>query len=156
MTARQYNFGDLVRVGGYDDRIFSVEGWRVEQWKYPDEEWTEHVYELTDVHNADWLEADVEDLTLVTTADKADEYLAQHKPVRKGGEVPMVFFGFDLPRKPNVSPEIERYNKQRDRERKVNELLDERNDYARLLAEFGDDGYKEKIAEIDTELGKVE
>lgn len=156
MEEAQFNFGDLVTCAGYDDRLFSVDGWRVEQFFYPDEEWTEHIYELTDVHSADWLDADAEDLTLVTTADKADEYLAQHEPVRKGGEMPMAFFGFDFARKPNVSPEIERYNKQRDRERKVNELLDERNDYALLLAEFGDEEYAGKIAEIDTELGKVE
>lgn len=156
MEKAQFNFGDLVRVAGYGDRLFSVDGWRVVQYCYPDEEWTDVVYELADAHSEDWLEADVEDLTLVATADKAGEYLAQHEPIRKGSEMLMAFFGVDFARKPNVSPEIERYNKQRDRERRINELLDERNDYARLLAEFGDEEYKARIEKIDKELRKIE
>jgi hypothetical protein len=152
----EYNFGDLVRVSGYDDRIFSVDSWRVEHHYYPEAEWTETVYELTDVYLAEWIEADEDDLRLIAKADKADEYLASHK----GGDVAVMFTTVDfrglIGRPPKVAPEIERYNKARERERRINELLDERNDYARLLAEFGDEEYKAKIAEIDTELGKVE
>jgi hypothetical protein len=152
----EYNFGDLVRVSGYDDRIFSVDSWRVEQHYFPEAEWTETVYELTDVYSAEWLEADEDDLRLISKADKAEEYLASHK----GGDIAVMFTTVDFRglsgRPPKVAPEIERYNKARERERRINELLDERNDYARLLAEFGDEEYKAKIAEIDTELSNVE
>lgn len=151
----KFNFCDLVTCEGYPDRLFTIDSWRVEQHYFPEAEWTETVYELTDVYSAEWLEADEEDLQLVVKADKADEYLTM-----KGGDVAVIFtfsdFGGRGGRLPKVAPEIERYNKARERERRINELLDERNDYARLLAEFGDEEYKAKIAEIDTELGKVE
>lgn len=150
-----YNFGDIVRVSGYDDRIFSVDSWRVEQHYSPEAEWTETVYLLTDVYSAEWLEADEEDLRLVAKADKAEEYLASHK----GGDVAVMFttvnFGGRSGRLPKVAPEIERYNKSREREHKVNELLDARNDYARLLAEFGDEEYKAKIKDIDRKLSAI-
>ncbi len=154
MEEAQFNFGDLVTCAGYDNRLFSVDGWRVEQHYFPEAEWTETVYELTDVYLAEWLEADEEDLQLVVKADKADEYLTM-----KGGDVAVIFtfsdFGGRSGRLPKVAPEIERYNKARERERRINELLDERNDYARLLAEFGDEEYKAKIAEIDSALKEV-
>ena len=154
MSEQKFNFGDLVRVAGIDDRIFSVDGWRVEQYYYPDEEGTDVLYELTDVRTADWLDAFEEDLRLVTTADKAEEYLKDYKP--KGGEEPMKMFGFGSSHKRNTSPEIERYNKQRDRERKIDELLDERNDVDALYKSFGDRKYKARIEEIDKELRSVE
>lgn len=151
----KFNFGDLVTCEGYPDRLFTVDSWRVEQHYYPEAEWTETVYELTDVNSAEWLEADEEDLRLVAKADKAEEYLASHK----GGDVAVMFTTVDFRgrsgRPPKVAPEIERYNNARERERRIDELLDERNDYARLLAEFGDEEYKAKIAEIDSALKEV-
>ncbi|MBU5341255.1 hypothetical protein [Caldifermentibacillus hisashii] len=150
----KFNFGDLVTCAGYPDRFFTVDSWRVEQHYSPEAEWTETVYLLTDVYSAEWLEADEEDLQLIAKADKADEYLTM-----KGGDVAVIFtfsdFGGRSGRFPKVAPEIERYNKARERERRINELLDERNDYARLLAEFGDEEYKAKIAEIDSALKEV-
>lgn len=151
-----YNFGDLVRVSGYDDRIFSVDGWRVEQHYYPEAEWTETVYELTDVYSAEWLEADEDDLRLIAKADKAEEYLASHK----GGDIAVMFttvdFGGRSGRLPKVAPEIERYNKARERERKVNELLDKRNDLRTLYEMFGDEEYVEQIAKIDAKLRNID
>ena len=153
MSEQKFNFGDLVRVEGYEDCVFCINGKRVEQFFYPDGEWTDVLYELTDVQTADWLDAFEEDLRLVTTADKADEYL---KLIPKGGEKPMRMFGFGSSHKRNTSPEIERYNKQLERERKINELLDERNDMDALYKSFGDRKYKARIEEIDKELRKIE
>lgn len=155
----KFNFGDLVTCAGYPDRFFTVDSWRVEQHYFPEAEWTETVYELTDVYSAEWLEADEEDLRLVAKADKADEYLLTHNPAWTCGDVAAMFTTVDFRgrsgRPPKVAPEIERYNKARERERRINELLDERNDYARLLAEFGDEEYKAKIAGIDSALKEV-
>jgi hypothetical protein len=75
-----FNFGDIVRVDGYWPRVFKVDGYRREHWVYPNEEWTDMVYELHDVANTEFIEADMEDLTLVETADKADDYLAANPP----------------------------------------------------------------------------
>ena len=58
----KFNFGDLVTCAGYPDRFFTVDSWRVEQHYFPEAEWTETVYELTDVYSAEWLEADEDDL----------------------------------------------------------------------------------------------
>lgn len=148
MSEQKFNFGDLVRVEGYEDCVFCINGKRVEQFFYPDGEWTDVLYELTDVQTADCLDAFEEDLRLVTTADKAEVYLKDYKP--KGGDEPV--FDYEPIRKPKPTPENERYNKQLEREQKINELLDERNDYAMLLAEFGDDKYAQKIKEIDRKL----
>lgn len=148
----KFNFGDLVTCEGYPDRLFTVDSWRVEQHYFPEAEWTETVYELTDVNSAEWLEADEEDLRLVAKADKAEEYLASHK----GGDVAVMFTTVDFRgrsgRPPKVAPEIERYNKARERERRINELLDARNDYTALFNEFGDKEYENKIKEIDRKL----
>lgn len=72
----QYNFGDLVKVNGYYPRIFQIDGRRTERWQYPDEDWTVIVYELYDVANNDWIEAEESDLTMVADAGQADDYLA--------------------------------------------------------------------------------
>lgn len=155
MTTHKFTFGDLVTVAGYADRLFTVDSWRVEQHYFPEAEWTETVYELTDVNSAEWLEADEEDLQLVVKADKADEYLTM-----KGGDVAVIFtfsdFGGRSGRLPKVAPEIDRYNKARERERRINELLDERNDIDALYKSFGDRKYKARIEEIDKELRKIE
>ncbi|WP_141431942.1 hypothetical protein [Bacillus sp. 03113] len=76
MTKQRFNFGDLVRVAGYFPRVFQVDGWRTEHWHYPEEEWTDMVYELHDVQTGDWLEADEEDLSIVVPAIMAKDYIA--------------------------------------------------------------------------------
>lgn len=79
MTAPNFKFElcDVVSVAGYEGRTFQVESKRSEYCVYPGEEWTEQIYELVDVHSADWLEADEEDMTLLAPWDQADDYIAQ-------------------------------------------------------------------------------
>ena len=69
------SFGDLVRIDGYGNRVFQVESFREETHYWQDGIMSELVYELFDCGNADWLEADAEDLTLLADASQADEYL---------------------------------------------------------------------------------
>ena len=72
--------GDLVEVDGYNGYYF-VEGYVVSQHVYANETWTEVIYELTGAYDGQWLEADNEDLTFVTDAGQADEFLrAMPKP----------------------------------------------------------------------------
>ncbi|MBA9027576.1 hypothetical protein [Peribacillus huizhouensis] len=80
MNKPEYNFGDLVKVAGYWPQVFEVECYRRETYYYPDETWTELVYELVGVDGGSWLEADEEDLTLVAEAEKAEEYRAANPP----------------------------------------------------------------------------
>lgn len=147
MSEPKFNIGDLVRIDGIE-RLYKVDGIIVEQHFYSNKEWTDVFYELKDIETRSILDADEFELSLVSPADKAEEYLKDYKP--KGGDEPV--FDFEPIRKPKPTPENERYNKQLERERKINELLDERNDYAMLLAEFGDDKYAQKIKEIDRKL----
>jgi hypothetical protein len=155
-----FNFGDLVRVDGYWPRVFKVDGYRREHWQYPNEEWTDMVYELHDVANTEFIEADVEDLTLVETADKADDYLAANPP---NYEVPaqekpewmtFMFGGEETmskpkePRKPtareiSAKEAEERKAARKARAAEIDNLLDLRNWAADMLAktnneEFGD------------------
>jgi hypothetical protein len=78
-----FNFGDLVRVDGYWPRVFKVDGYHIDTWHYPNESWTETVYDLVDAYTGEFLEADIDDLTLAETADKADEYSQRIRPTMK-------------------------------------------------------------------------
>jgi signal peptidase I len=151
MSEPKFNIGDLVRIDGIE-RLYKVDGIIVEQHFYSNKEWTDVFYELKDIETRSILDADEFELSLVSPADKAEEYLKDYKP--KGGDEPV--FDFEPIRKPKPTSENERYNKQRERERKINELLDERNDMDALYKSFGDRKYKARIEEIDKELRKIE
>jgi signal peptidase I len=151
MSEPKFKIGDLVRIDGIE-RLYKVDGIIVEQHFYSNKEWTDVFYELKDIETRSVLDADEFELSLVSPADKAEEYLKDYKP--KGGDEPV--FDFEPIRKPKPTPENERYNKQRERERKINELLDERNDMDALYKSFGDRKYKARIEEIDKELRKIE
>lgn len=151
MSEPKFKIGDLVRIDGIE-RLYKVDGIIVEQHFYSNKEWTDVFYEIKDIETRSVLDADEFELSLVSPADKAEEYLKDYKP--KGGEEPV--FDFEPIRKPKPTPENERYNKQLERERKINELLDERNDMNALYKSFGDRKYKARIEEIDKELRKIE
>jgi hypothetical protein len=69
------DFGDLVTVEGYPDQLFIVEGYRCEVSYYPDITMKDTVFELIDAINNDYIEADAIDITFITDAGQADEYL---------------------------------------------------------------------------------
>jgi signal peptidase I len=151
MSEPKFNIGDLVRIDGIE-RLYKVDGITVEQRFYSNKEWTDVFYELKDIETRSILDADEFELSLVSPADKAEEYLKDYKP--KGGDETV--FDFEPIRKSKPTSENERYNKQRERERKINDLLDERNDMDALYKSFGDRKYKARIEEIDKELRKIE
>jgi hypothetical protein len=137
-------FGDLVRVDGYGDRIFEVLGYRVEQYFYPDEQHTDIVFELSDVHTLEWLEADENDLTLICREDKAEEYLAN-------------------PTERKLSPreESSRLAEERKQLRKIkseiiDDLLDRIRDYRRLYAMFGDEEFSDVVFALEAEIAKLD
>lgn len=166
----QFNFGDLVRVAGYWPQVFVVDGRRKEHYEYPDEEWTEMIYELHGAFTLEWLEADVEDLTLVAPAANAEEYLTTvGQPTidlteliigvdwAKGEDRTMYGKQPKEPRKPTArelsAQEAERRKQARkDKAKRVDELLDAKNDFKALYEAFGDSEYLEKQTEIDAEL----
>lgn len=164
----QFNFGDLVRVAGYWPQVFVVDGRRKEHYEYPDEEWTEMVYELHGAFTLEWLEADVEDLTLVAPAANAEEYLTTvGQPTIDLTEL-IIGDGYGMlygkqpkePRKPTArelsAQEAERRKAARkERADQIDNLLDIANWNRKKFAETGEQEYAAKIAEVEAELKKI-
>ena len=168
-------FGDLVEIDGYANRVYQVESYRVETNFYPTEQTTDIIYDVVCVIHGDYLEADAGDITLLAGADQADEYMRTidyanyPKPtdITLLGGIPMNYFGgFDnakkpeQPRKPTArelsGQEAERRKQARkERAAEIDNLLDERNDYAELLAQFNDEAYGDKIMAIDARLKEL-
>lgn len=164
----QFNFGDLVRVAGYWPQVFVVDGRRKEHYEYPDEEWTEMVYELHGAFTLEWLEADVEDLTLVAPAANADEYLTtvgqptiDLTPYKNGEEYGMLYGKQPKePRKPTArelsAQEAERRKAARkERADQIDNLLDIANWNRKKFAETGEQEYAAKISEVEAELKSI-
>ncbi|NRG33922.1 hypothetical protein [Niallia circulans] len=181
----QFNFGDLVRVAGYWPQVFVVDGRRKEHYEYPDEEWTEMVYELHGAFTLEWLEADVEDLTLVAPAANAEEYLNGigqptidltdymspltereseiiEREFNRGMEEMRMLYGKQPkePRKPTArelsAQEAERRKAARkERADQIDNLLDIANWNRKKFAETGEQEYAAKIAEVEAELKKI-
>jgi hypothetical protein len=167
----QPTHGDLVRITGYGNRVFQVESYYDQQWFYPDETWTDRIYELFDMGNADYIEADADDLTMITDASQADEYLrANPAPLEPssidftnylGGDLTMFNFGNDdAKKKPAPKPtarelsgqEAERRKQARkDRAKKIDACLDWMNYYR----EQGGAEAEAKVAEIKQELAEL-
>jgi hypothetical protein len=172
MDKPDFAFGDLVRVNGYWPRVFKVLGYREEHYYYPDEQWTELVYELSDAITAEWLEADEEDLSLVASTEDADEYLAvnPHQYEAPSLIMPdwasMFLFGGETvskqkePRKPTARELSAKVAEERKKARKahvdkIDRLLDELNDYRRLAAQFDDEEYKARVEFIRLKLTEL-
>jgi hypothetical protein len=166
------DFGDLVEVDGYPNRVFRVEGYRLITNCYPDEEYTEIVYDLVDAISGEWLEADAEDLTLLADAGQADEYLKTIDLRNYPRPQAFMFFGIDFgnemeavsmaekerPLTPREKSAKEAEERKKMRELKaeiIDELLDEMNDYKRLYAEFGDEEYNDRVIALEAELFKL-
>jgi hypothetical protein len=167
-----FNFGDLVRVDGYWPRVFRVDGYRREQWHYPGEEWTDIVYELHDVGNLEFIEADMADLTLVETEDKADAYLETNPPQYEAPAPTMPDWmtfinGGDEtmskpkePRKPTAREISAKEAEERKAARKVrgeeiDNLLDLRIWAADMLAKTNNEEFGDRVFAIDCELKKL-
>jgi hypothetical protein len=172
MNKPEFNFGDLVRIAGYYPRLFEIDGRRIERWQYPNEDWTDIVYEVYDVLTSDWIECAEEDLTLVVEADKADEYLAANPPdyVVPSQETPqwMTFmFGGDEtmskakePRKPTAreisAKEAEERKAARNaRGAEIDNLLDLRIWAADMLAKTNNEEFGDRVFAIDCEMKKL-
>jgi hypothetical protein len=159
-------FGDLVRVDGYGDRVFEVIGYRVEQYHYPDQQHTDIVFEVSDVHTLEWLEADENDLTLVCREAESEQYIA-NMPLpqsqaqiilylAEGNVVPTEAPQRKLTPREESSREAERRKELRKLKAEIiDELLVRRLDYAWLYETLGDEYYGDVIFAIDAEINKL-
>jgi hypothetical protein len=170
MNSPQYGFGDLVLVNGYYPRIFQIDGKRTERWQYRDEDWTVVVYELYDVANNDWIEAEESDLTMVADAGQADEYLAANPaPMTESTSIDLSDFIFGMgattmakkePAKPTArelsAQEAEKRKKERkEKAEKIDDLLDQRNWYQAALGRTNNEEFDDRVFAVDCELKRL-
>lgn len=140
---RKATFGDIVTVLGYGDALYKVENFTEQTINEPNGKVSEVFYDLTDVADyTNYVIADDEDITVVATADKADEYFAQNPPTDY------------------VKSEVTKVTKKTEVKTKqavIDGLLDELNQTMYLIEVFreADDEYKGKIHEIKRKLKDV-
>ncbi|MDI3409571.1 hypothetical protein QKW52_00260 [Bacillus sonorensis] len=148
--------GDLVAVDGYPDRIFYVDARR----KVEEEDDTgvsNYVeFDLTDAINGEWLVADSDDLRLVCRKQYAERFLDdfdyENYPEPEGTAFHGKEFLSELATV--ISEGLEKAGSEmaKDKTKKIDELLDELNDYKRLEAMYGDEEYKAKQDEAMAKL----
>jgi hypothetical protein len=166
MNKPEFNFNDIVHVAGYEPQIFVIDGYRAEHYYYPDEDWVDLVYECHDFFSGEWIECDAEDISLVASAEDAEEYLSgitappEKQPGTFGGntmsEIMQSIFGMEAgivakeERKPTArelssKEAADRKKARKEKAEKIDRLLDELNDYKRLVAEFDDEEHKARV-----------
>lgn len=164
MNKPEFQFGDLVHVAGYEPQVFSIDGFREEHYYYPNENWTELVYELHDMGTGEWIEADSEDLSLVAPVDQADEYLSAN-PAPVTPKITLIF-GMEAEKvaKPERKPTAkemsskeaaDRKKARKEKAEKIDRLLDEMNDYKWLVAQFDEDEHKARVEYITLKLTEL-
>jgi hypothetical protein len=163
-----FNFGDLVRCDGSWPRVFKVDGYHVDNWFYPNEQYTEVVFDLVDAYTGEFLEADYEDLTLVETADKAEEYLrinpAPAEPKRYAIDVSHLLKEAETMAKEErklTAREIsgieadKRKKERKEKALQIDDLLDIRKWNSDMLAKTNNEDYGDRVFAIDCELKKL-
>ncbi len=155
--------GDLIRVEGYADRPFFVDGWVTEKHNRPDEKWTEVWFDITCAWTGEYMMAELADIKRICGAEAADDYLTYHAtPIENTIGMEMDdMFGYEPyePKKkqPSRNPELD---KQREEERikaQVDKLLDDYNDAMALAQVIPEDAdkYREKARRIIGRLAKL-
>lgn len=175
MNKPSYHFGDIVSIAGYHPQVFIVDGYREERYYYPNEQWTDLVYELHCANSGEWIEADDDDLSLVVQAEQADEYLAVNPapaPMRAtdaSGLLSFMFGGDDMqfgrnpepaPRKPtarelSAKEAEERKAIRKARAAEIDNLLEQRKWYADMLVKTNNEDFGDRVFAIDCELKKM-
>jgi hypothetical protein len=164
------SFGDLVRITGYGNRVFQVESYYDQEWFYPDETWKDRIYELFDVGNADHIEADAGDLTLLADASQADEYLRANPAPFEPSAFPQwmtdltkdQFIGggnemFNKPEKKPTARELSSQEAKRKKQAKKEQKqkIDACLDWMNYYREQGGAEAEAKVAEIKQELAEL-
>ncbi|MCY8348070.1 hypothetical protein MOC74_21945 [Bacillus haynesii] len=157
----EITFGDLVAVDGYPDRIFFVDARRKVEEEDDTGVSTYVEFDLTDAIHGEWILADANDIRLVCRSQYVDEYLDgvdyENYPGPEGTAIHWAEFLPELPSAETVAKLSEGIKKAgsemaKKKTEKIDELLDELNDYKRLEAMYGDEEYKAKQDEVKAKL----
>ncbi|MEC0718986.1 hypothetical protein P8882_01695 [Bacillus haynesii] len=157
----EITFGDLVAVDGYPDRIFFVDARRKVEEEDDTGVSTYVEFDLTDAIHGEWILADANDIRLVCRSQYVDEYLDgvdyENYPEPEGTAFHWAEYLPELPSEEVVTKLSEGIKKawddmEKKKTKKIDELLDELNDYKRLEAMYGDEEYKAKQDEVKAQL----
>ena len=157
----EITFGDLVAVDGYPDRIFFVDARRKVEEEDDTGVSTYVEFDLTDAIHGEWILADANDIRLVCRSQYVDEYLDgvdyENYPEPEGTAFHWAEYLPEVPTEEVVTKLSEGIKKAWDdmakkKTKKIDELLDELNDYKRLEAMYGDEEYKAKQDEVKAKL----
>ncbi|MGJ7909533.1 hypothetical protein [Neobacillus sp. LXY-1] len=158
----EYKFfiGDVVQVKGYEADLFKVVGFRTEIWRSKDDAWEDVIYELSRVHDGEWLEVGEDELTLIADAESADTF------IQKLGLLYLVNKQEKNNSKSQIKnqvrqSELEEITRKKEKKRLIDDLLDLYNDYRILYNLFHDQEYYQvmrvilkKLKAISKEDGK--
>lgn len=118
---QKFNFGDIVRVKGYETELFQIACFTSVYYHYPDTLYKEYTYELSRIPDEEWLEAYEDELTLVCTAEQAQELIQRYQSKVQSRTSPLQL------------PSIQE---------KIDKLLDDHISFMELYAVLGDEEYK--------------
>lgn len=140
------NIGDIVSIEGEELGVFQVESWSHQVDYQPDYIDELIMYDVTDLRTHQFFIAFQEDISVICRADKADEYL-RNLGLSRGFDVGDLTI--DISAWQYLGKEDESLSKpiELTKQERIDRLLDEINDYADLIRNFGDeDGeYQELI-----------
>src|SRR5699024_2819717 len=150
------NIGDIVTVEGYEGSEFQVEAYTHEIDYQPGYKAETILYDLTDITTFKFLLAFQDDISVKVRADKADEYL---KSAPKKNEAPPIFdpepSALDVWYPQGIIDKMANLKDvdTSEKNRTVDELLDEMRDWPELVEMFGEDAwYRENIERIKEQL----
>ena len=147
------NFGDLVRMDGYGDELFFVDGYSIEHIYKPSAEYIDVYYDLTSAHGGGYTIGFEEDIHRVCGAEAADDYLMYHASPPK--EKPSSYV-INIDTEELADKILQRKTEMNaDNSAIIDELLIELNDYMILAEMFGTDEYDDSIADIKKELSDL-
>lgn len=118
---QKFNFGDIVRVKGYETELFQIACFTSVYYHYPDALYKEYTYELSRIPDEEWLEAFEEELTLVCTAEQAQDLLRSYQAKSRSNT--------QAPPFPSIRDQIDK-------------LLDDHITFMELYSLLGDEEYK--------------
>jgi len=159
---RKATFGDIVTVLGYGNALYKVENFTEQTINEPNGKVSEVFYDLTDVEDyTNYVIADDEDITVVATADNADEYFAkftmQIKPPTDYAKP--FYFGDMMINIPSDYAEVAKVTKKPKAPTKqavIDGLLDELITMQTVIDVCGtDDGYAVRIDDVKRKLKEV-
>jgi len=118
---QKFNFGDIVRVKGYETELFQIACFTSVYYHYPDALYKEYTYELSRIPDEEWLEAYEEELTLVCTAEQAQDLVRRYQSKSRNNQGAIHF--------PSIQDQIDR-------------LLDDHITFMELYGILKDEEYK--------------